>query len=210
MQIMNISTWADFKTLLKAKLLLIQYSETATTYEIFAPESATFLWTICLLKDSDDALDFEQNFKKDANQPLEVKATSTQPQRVVPTAQPLNTTEKWKGYQVNLTAQDTEQVVLVNFPVDVWLRGGSIYSIDASPQDYITVDVVWTDYPQTIIYPNLLENIYLLPGIQIPFISAECMKFPTMLSLAITYHKYDDSKTRCVSATANFFEPPQL
>jgi len=210
MQVMNVDSWAAFKALVIAKKLLIQYSETPQNYDIYGAEDKTFLWTYSILKETADATDFETNFKDEANQPIEVKATATAPQRVVPTAQPSDTTEKWKGYHIEMTTLETSKTILINFPLDVFLRGGSIFSQDADDQDYFTVDIVWTDYPSTIIYPNLLETIYMMKNVQIPFISAECMKFPTMLSLQITYHKVNDLQTRHISAIANFFEPPQM
>lgn len=210
MQIIEISSWVDYKALISNKKLLIQFEESDSWYRLYAPEAESFLWNTALQKGTEDANDFETNFKADANTPLETKATASAPLRVVPTAQPGNTTEKWRGYHTELAASDLVKTILINFPIDVFLRGGLIYSDDCSCKDYFTVDVVWTTYPAMVIYPNLLETIYMLPNMQIPFISAECMKFPTMLSLQITYHKFDDGKDRCISAIANFFEPPQV
>jgi len=210
MQIMNVSSWAEFKTLITAKKLLMQYSETPETYDIFGAEDKTFLWTYSLLKETDDATDFETNFKAEANFPLEIKATAGAALRIAPTPQPLDTTEKWKGYHIEMTTLETTKTILINFPVDVYLRGGSIFSENCDSEDYFTVDVVWTEHPATIIYPNLLEEIHMMKNVQLPFISAECMKFPTMLSLQITYYKKNDLQIRSVSAIANFFEPPQM
>jgi hypothetical protein len=211
MQQVNIPSWATFKELLQNKALLLQYAEVDDTYLLYAAEAGVFLWHTSLMKDSgEDVCDFETNYKAIANQPLEVKATAGAPLRTVATAQPRNTTEKWKGYSAEMTAEETEKTILINFPIEVWLRGGSIFSDDAQFGDHITVDVVWTEYTALIIYPNLLENIFMRGGVPIPFVSSECMKFPPMLSLQITYHKVDDSKVRYISAIANFFEPPQL
>lgn len=65
----DIPTWSEYKSVIASKSLLIQYSETAYTYEIYASESA-FLWAISLLKGSSDATDFENNYKASANAPL--------------------------------------------------------------------------------------------------------------------------------------------
>lgn len=210
MQIMNVNSWDAFKTLITAKKLLMQYSDMPTTYDVFGAEDKAFLWSYSILKGSEEATDFENNFKDDANQPLEIKATSTGAQRVAPTSQPADTTEKWKGYHAEMTTLETTKTILINFPVDVFLRGGFIFSENCDSEDYFTVDVVWTDYPATVIYPNLLEEIHMMAGTCIPFVSAECMKFPTMLSLQITYYKKNDLKTRSISAVADFYEPPQL
>jgi hypothetical protein len=202
-------TYPTLIELATTKRLLLQYTEDETSYWVFAIEE-NISWETVFPKGSEDATDFELHWKASSNQPLEIKASAVSPHRVVPTAQPLNTTEKWKGYHMEMAANELDKTILINFPIDVYLRGGSVFSGDCTCNDYITVDVVWTEYPATIIYPNLLENIHMMRGIQLPFVSAECMKFPTMLSLQITYHKEDDSKTRCVTAIANFFEPPQV
>jgi hypothetical protein len=67
---MNVASWSNYKTLVSNKLLLIQYSETNTHYEIFAPEGNAFLWAFTLLKGTSDATDFENNYKASANQKL--------------------------------------------------------------------------------------------------------------------------------------------
>lgn len=65
---MPVNTWAEFKALMTTKLLQIQYYETNLNYEIFASEAGVFVWNISLLKDGGaDVLDFEANFKSNAN-----------------------------------------------------------------------------------------------------------------------------------------------
>jgi hypothetical protein len=76
---MLINSWVDFKILVSTKALLMQYMEKVDTYEIFAPEAQTFLWNISLLKNSDDAVDFETNYKASCNQPLEYRSTDGLP-----------------------------------------------------------------------------------------------------------------------------------
>lgn len=212
--------YTSFKEKISSKHLLWQYIETDKKYDIFAIEASVKYNTV-LYKNPEtitglnaeleaaNILDFETNYKSNANHPLEIKASTESPARIVPSSQPANTTEKWKGYHLELAANETEKTILINFPVDVSLRGGTLYSDDSNCRDYFTVDIVWTSYPEMIIFPNLLECIYMIKNVPIPFISAECMKFPPMLSLQITYHKYDDSLTRCISAIANFYEPNQ-
>lgn len=70
MQIMEVDTWANFKTLVTSKILLMQYSDAGSNYEIFAPEAQTFLWHISLVKGSSDATDFDNNYKAAANAPM--------------------------------------------------------------------------------------------------------------------------------------------
>src|ERR1035437_5220833 len=75
MQIMELSSWNDFKILVASKGLLIQYTQLAKYYDIFAPESTEFLWHIQLVLATPDALDFETNVKPTANAPLHGQKT---------------------------------------------------------------------------------------------------------------------------------------
>lgn len=72
MQTMEVDTWANYKTLLASKSLTIQYGQSATWYELFAPEATTFLWHISVEKGTADATDFETNYKPTANAPMMV------------------------------------------------------------------------------------------------------------------------------------------
>lgn len=75
MQIMEISSWTEFKNLVETKQLLLQYSDNSREYDLFAPESSSFLWHTSILKESSDATDFETNFKASANRPLEYRSS---------------------------------------------------------------------------------------------------------------------------------------
>jgi hypothetical protein len=70
MQTMEVATWTDYKALLASKTLTIQYSESPTWYELYAPEATAFMWHISLEKGTADATDFETNFKPTANAPM--------------------------------------------------------------------------------------------------------------------------------------------
>lgn len=74
MQLMSVLLWADFKTLVAAKGLRIQYSSRDNLYDIYASETGTFLWSITLVIGTDDAVDFEDNYKSAANKPLEYRS----------------------------------------------------------------------------------------------------------------------------------------
>jgi len=73
MQEMEASSWSNFKTLVSNKTLLIQYSDNARGYNLYASEASVFMWHIWLPKDEgSDVTDFENNFKAAANAPLMV------------------------------------------------------------------------------------------------------------------------------------------
>ena len=68
---MEASSWSNFKTLVSDKTLLIQYSENARGYNLYAPEASVFMWHIWVPKDGGaDVADFETNFKPTANAPM--------------------------------------------------------------------------------------------------------------------------------------------
>lgn len=68
MQIMTMTSWTDYKTMVAAKQLLIQYAEIDNFYDVYAPESDIFLWNIKIYKDGGASqIDFETNYKPFAN-----------------------------------------------------------------------------------------------------------------------------------------------
>lgn len=86
MQLMNVNSWSDFKTLVTNKVLLMQYSDNGISYEIFAPEATVFLWTTSLVKGSSDATDFENNYKSAANAPMMINGAPVEAPNVGETA----------------------------------------------------------------------------------------------------------------------------
>jgi len=75
MKSIKIDNWSFFKdTVITKKKLGLQYTENNLNYFIFAGEAGIFFWEITLEKTSEDALDFETNYKTDANSPLEFRS----------------------------------------------------------------------------------------------------------------------------------------
>jgi hypothetical protein len=202
-------TWTDYKALIATKKLLIQYSENQNAYDLFAPEGQMFLWSYSIAKDGGaDQTDFETNFKPTANAPLENKADFGRPDRVAPSPQPNNTTEKWKGFHLEMGTDVTSATVDIAFDVDVYLKGGILYSDDCDCEDYVKADVVAKANPAYVIKSNILKDVYMLPNSIIPFMSSECMFLPATVMLRVTYTKGDPTNTaRCISAMADYFEP---
>lgn len=62
---LEINTWAQFKVILADKQLDLQYVEDDRMYDIYAFDSA--VWHTIVLKGTADAIDFENNFKAEAN-----------------------------------------------------------------------------------------------------------------------------------------------
>jgi len=184
---MNINSWADFKTLVNVKTLLMQYSEDEACFNIYAPEDHTFLWTISLLKGSDDGDDFEDNFKADANKPLEIKAGVGRTERICVSPQPNNTVEHWNGYEISCGDSDSSASIDISFGTKIYLRGGEIKSKDVVNGDkfkaeiQMQIDGNWT----TIMTP--MEDVYLLPSMRETVRGDDCMEFPTTYRLKITF-----------------------
>jgi hypothetical protein len=187
MQGMELSSWSSFEALIASKKLLMQYVETPTAFEIYAPEADTFLWHITLLKGTSDGDDFENNHKATANAPLEIKAGPGRPQRVCISPQPDGTYWHEKGYVLECGANDSTAELIVSFSAKVYLNGGEIVSPSVVEGDKFKGEVQtqiggnWT----TILAP--LEDIYMLPNLKSVVRSDECMEMPTTYRLKITF-----------------------
>jgi len=62
----QIGYWQDFKNTVDSKQLLIQYEESELYYYLFAVDDPV-IYTYRLEKGTNDAVDFEQNYKPYAN-----------------------------------------------------------------------------------------------------------------------------------------------
>lgn len=187
MQTMEVSTWSDFESLVTNKKLLMQYTEDANCYEVFAPEGGVFLWHIRLLKDTTDGDDFEDNHKATANKPIYVRSSANRPMRVSASPQPDGTTERWKGYEISCGIADSSKDIDISFGSLIYLRGGIAISNDVVAGDKFKVEVqmqinsVWT----TVMTP--MEDIFMLPGKRVEVISPECMEFPMTYRMKVTF-----------------------
>jgi|WetSurMetagenome_2_1015567.scaffolds.fasta_scaffold94745_1 hypothetical protein len=209
MQTILIETWTAFKALVASKKLLIQYDESSNDYKLYAIEGGAFIWATTLNKDSGtDVTDFETNFKPTANAPIENKADTGRPERIAPSPQPNNTTEKWKGFHLEIAANETTKTVDISFDSDIYLKGGLLYSDDCDCEDYVKADVVAKANPAYVVKSNILKDVYMIKNLMIPFMSSECMFLPATVMLRVTYTKGTPTDTeRCISAMADYFEP---
>lgn len=203
---MSIATWASFKELIANKKILIQYSETDATYDVFGSEGNVFLWTYTITKGTADATDFETNIKPTANQPLEVKSAANRPQRVVNSPQPDGTNQTWKGFQLSFGIADTSQTTYISFPNTVYLRGGQINPDGVLWGDtvdvYIQIDVggwTWVDALQHV------EAVPLSVIHPIEFMSSESKEFTTNLRLKITVNSVAGA-ARTYGGNMNFYK----
>lgn len=200
---MGVASWADFKTLTTNKKLLMQYSESPTTYDVFLSEAGAFLWNFTIQKGSEDATDFETNFKATANQPVDVRASANRPPRISASPQPANTTEKWKGFEIACGAEDSSKYVDVTFASLVYLKGGTIYSDDVADGDKFKAEVQVIANGATVMSP--MEDIFLIPSVKIDVTSPECMEFSTALRLRITFTPASTGTAKKVYFVVNYY-----
>ena len=141
MQLMEIASWSGFKSLVATKGLLIQYVQLANYYDIYAPESATFLWHIQLILDTPDALDFENTLQSTANKPLEYRSIDGLPK--VANAMFTDTLSFWvDGANGNLTiASGQTGYCKTHFSTDFKLNGVDIHWEGANFGDSIAFEI---------------------------------------------------------------------
>jgi hypothetical protein len=203
------TTWLGIeglKAYIVANHLPIQRNNEGTSWYVFASDDGIIHETRIVKDSGNDQVDFEASFSS-LTAPLQIRSAHNKPYRMAASAQPENSTERWKGFHLELSTEETTGTITIGFDNLVFLRGGVIYSDSCSNKDYLDVDIVWKEYPSMIIMPNFLQTIHMNKIVPISFLSAECMNFPPMLALQITYHKFDDGKERVISAITDFFEP---
>jgi len=208
MQIMNVATWAEFKSLVASKVMIPQYSESSTKYHLVAPESGILLWSYVLLKDGgSDVTDFENNYKSSWNKPLEIRPGVDKPIRVASSAQPLATTEHWKGFHAT-NDTDNEFTFDIAFSSNVWLRGGKVFSSDIKEGDRINASMVLVSSPTTVVHAEILNDVGMIPNVPIGFESAESLLMPTAVMLRVTVTKQgSEISTRTIHAICSYFQP---
>lgn len=141
MQTMEITSWSDFKALVTAKGLLIQYTQVDNYYSIYAPESP-FLWHISLIQDGgSDQIDFETNYKSTANAPLEYRSVDGLPKYA--SAMFVDNLSYWvDGTNGNLSISAGQSGYLrTNFSVPFKLNGVDIHWENANFGDCINFEI---------------------------------------------------------------------
>jgi hypothetical protein len=150
---MEVTTWNGMTTLIANKILPIQYSDLTDRYDIFAPESQTFLWHISILKGGADATDFETSYKPTANAPMMINgALPVSPdvkesqlftdEAIRDTAAHNSVVEANSGYRYKtiIIENGLNQIVSIQFQGSrngsTWILTGGPWDIAASANDY--------------------------------------------------------------------------
>jgi hypothetical protein len=130
--------WATIKNFAKTRSLSIQYVQTPDTYYLFAIDGLAELCSqiSITLPASSDQIDFESNFLPNANQSPRTNVVQVLGDDTLSLA-PIGTFFTAPAGQTN-----TFDLVL---PETMVLRGGVLFSPNASMGDYISVDVIDKD-----------------------------------------------------------------
>ncbi len=191
---MKCLTWDEFKTTCVTKKgLSLQYEDLGPQYRIIGPEG-NLVWEIVLNKilddgsDNPDVIDFETNYKVKANMPIDIRAGAGRPPRVSASPQPINTIQKFKGFQLIVPANATSATLDISFPQDIYLRGGTVLTATSfATDDVVSLDVVYTAYNMVVV-PDVVDGVFLPLTVdqKLDFVSPESMYLATAFSLRIT------------------------
>jgi hypothetical protein len=170
-----INDWATFKAVcITKKQLLLQYTEDSRVYDIYAPDTNILLWNITLNKGSSEALDFEQNYKDSANQPLPYTETAGRSQ--------------FEPGIIELGEGDTEKSCEWIFQQDIYINKALPIPVDAQWGDYIDLEVWLADDSQMLVrYGNHIPVIGTKPDQW--FEGTGAGKIPVGCKVKCVYHK---------------------
>lgn len=195
------TTYENLKSLISSKALSLQYMELSDRYDLFITESG-ILYTTTIYKagatvdginpttEATRISDFETNYKAHANQPLEIKAGVGRPMRVSASPQPINTVQKFKGFQLVIPANATSATLDISFPQDIYLKGGTILTATSfAIDDTISLDGIYIAY-NIVVVPKIVDGVFLPQSIdqKLDFTSPESMYLATAFSLRVTAH----------------------
>jgi len=159
----------QFKSIVESKNLVLQYVEHVDRYELFAIEGS-LSWETTILKGSNDATDFETNYKDTANQPLSVRIKSSYINNkpvVRSESRPDDTSSYFttrgdsatgigdgSRFEWDFSNSDNEvsapsgykrKRIETSFADDVWVKEGTVYFYNTPKGAYIDFYVVCPD-----------------------------------------------------------------
>ena len=174
-QTIQIANWSDYIALVLNKKLLLQYTEDASAYQIYAGEEMMFIWYYTMTKDGGaDQIDFETNYKAGANIPLNYTQTAGHSQ--------------FEGRTIELGENDTEGYCEWIFDADVYINKALPIPIDAQWGDYIDFDVFLIDPEMSVSkYGNAVPLYGDKPSEW--FQGTGAGKIPLGCKVRCTYHK---------------------
>jgi hypothetical protein len=174
-----------FKDVVNSKKLLWQYTENIKQYNIFAIDESVKYNTrifknpeteigIDVEQETANKIDFETNYKDNANEPLVYTQTAGHSQFI--------------GKQIEMTAEETEKSCEWSFDTDVYINKVLPVTIDAQWDDYVEFEVWLKD--DSLMVSKYGETIYVydaLPGQW--FQGAGAGKMPNFCKVKCVYHK---------------------
>jgi len=191
---MIILNYIDFKTIVNAKSLLWQYTETSGCYDIFAFDSLIEYKTSILKhpedypnKEGEDAnlLDFETNYKTNANQVLDPRSLDGV-QRQAPGLYQVEDSFYIKGDKINVPVSSTGKIEFQS-AYDVKLVGIIAFWKDSDIGDYIECSVgyyVGEDWIEIIKYG---ETLYVVGSNKVDISTNDYAIIPIGVVVRIEY-----------------------
>lgn len=190
---MESLSWEAFKTLVEDKKLPIQYEDKGAYYDLYLAEASSFMWHYSILKDNEtECSDFEDNYKDNCNQPIEIKSEVGKPARIAPSAQPKDTASFWVGDKIEISSSETSGYCEFAFDDIIYLQGGNIVCTDAENGDYIKAQVLLKSNDAVV--KTFVDTIYIVKNIIFQCRSDETANLPDAAKLRITYYKADGSE----------------
>jgi hypothetical protein len=136
MKTINLN-YLSFLTMANAKGLQIQYAESTDRYDLFVLEP-NLSWETCILKDSEEAQDFEINYKSLANQPITPKSSDGLP-KILSAVAIDNVSMYISGKYIEISGEIN--YIDSDFQDTIYLQGLNVFVKNADWGDTITVQV---------------------------------------------------------------------
>lgn len=159
--------WTQFKTISNAKSMSIQYIETDNFYHLKSFDGV-FCIDCELSKnptDTTDLLDFENNYKANANKPLVPKDSTGLPiQRGSPFTDALGFRFRGHSFKETVSANTTKDIdYLVS--AERWINGGRLIVDNIGSDDKLTFQVVDKDnifgYGAGVVLDEFIKDFYI-------------------------------------------------
>lgn len=182
--------YSQFKSMITSKGLLLQYKETESQYELFAVE-LNISWESTLLKGSDDATDFETNYKATSNLPLEYRSVDGLPKYA--SAMFVDNLSYWvDGAGGSLTiASGQTGYSKTHFAFGFNLNGVDVHWEGANLGDYINFEVGVYNSNDTSSESNFIQLFQFANQFRILGIGTKTFTVDTVKTIPSTYNGLD-------------------
>jgi hypothetical protein len=191
----TINSWTQFKSLcIESKHLLIQYLENDDSYDIYAPESNIIMWQTTITKGTDDAVDFETNYKSKANLPLESRSYDNI-QRIAATLYQVEDSFYIKGDKINIAPLSTGKIEF-QFPYDIKMIGIVTQWKNSDVGDFIECSVGFYSGEDWIELSKYGETLYVVNSNSMDISTNDYAVIPAGLIVRIEYTNVSETNAK--------------